>query len=98
VRNPIAEIDRLFSTTRRTEHRPGDSERKLFGRGFKVAVEVAVMAADSGAISMQHDIIALGGSSRGADVACVIKPAHSNDFFSLQVQEIIAMPQEKNKS
>jgi len=75
-----------------------DTLRKLFGRGFKVAVEVAVMAADSGAISMQDDIIALGGSSRGADVACVIKPAHSNDFFSLQIREIIAMPQEKNKS
>lgn len=72
-----------------------DTLRKLFGRGFKVAVEVAVMAADSGAISMQNDIIALGGSAHGADVACVIKPAHSNDFFSLQVKEIIAMPQEK---
>ncbi|MDF1591696.1 MAG: pyruvate kinase alpha/beta domain-containing protein [Desulfobacterales bacterium] len=72
-----------------------DTLRKLFGRGFKVAVEVAVMAADSGAISMQDDIIALGGSARGADVACVIRPAHSKDFFSLQVKEIIAMPQEK---
>ena len=72
-----------------------DTLRKLFGRGFKVAIEVAVMAADSGAISMQNDIIALGGSAHGADVACVIKPAHSNDFFNLQVKEIIAMPQEK---
>lgn len=72
-----------------------DTLRKLFGRGFKVAVEVAVMAADSGAISMQNDIIALGGSAHGADVACVIKPAHSNDFFSLQIKEIIAMPHEK---
>lgn len=72
-----------------------DTLRKLFGRGFKVAIEVAVMAADSGAISMQNDIIALGGTAHGADVACVIKPAHSNDFFSLQVKEIIAMPLEK---
>lgn len=72
-----------------------DTLRKLFGRGFKVAIEVAVMAADSGAISMQNDIIAIGGTAHGADVACVIKPAHSNDFFNLQVKEIIAMPQEK---
>ena len=69
--------------------------KKLFGKGFKVAVEVAIMAADSGAICMHDDVIAVGGTAHGADVACVIKPAHSNNFFELQVKEIIAMPREK---
>lgn len=72
-----------------------DTLKKLFGKGFKVAVEVAIMAADSGAICMHDDIIAIGGTAHGADVACVIKPAHSNNFFGLQIKEIIAMPREK---
>ena len=69
--------------------------RNLFGKGFKVAVEVVLMAADSGALSMKDDVIGIGGTAYGADVACVIKPAHSNNFYGLQIKEIIAMPREK---
>lgn len=76
-----------------------DTLRSLFGKGFKVAIEVAIMAADSGHIPVSDDteIIAIGGGTRwgGADVALVLRPAHSNDFFSLQVREIIAMPRAK---
>jgi len=38
---------------------------RLFGQGTKVAVEVSIMAADAGALS-GNDIIAVGGSGRGA--------------------------------
>jgi len=74
-----------------------DTLRALFGKGFKVAVEVAIMAADSGHIPVSDDteIIAIGGTRWGADVALVLRPAHSNEFFSMQVREIIAMPREK---
>lgn len=72
-----------------------DTLKKLFGKGFKVAIEATIMAADSGAICMDEDIIAVGGTAHGADVACVIKPAHSNNFFGIQIKEIIAMPREK---
>ncbi|WP_440956942.1 pyruvate kinase alpha/beta domain-containing protein [Methanosarcina sp. Mfa9] len=74
-----------------------DTLRALFGKGFKVAVEVAIMAADSGQIPVSEDteIIAIGGTRWGADVALVLRPAHSNDFFSMQVREIIAMPRAK---
>lgn len=72
-----------------------DTLRKIFGRGFKVAVEIVLMAADSGALTMEGEIIAIGGTGQGADVACVMKPAHSNNFYGLQVREIIAMPREK---
>lgn len=73
-----------------------DTLRSLFGKGFKVAIEVAIMAADSGQIPIDDtEIIAIGGTRRGADVALVLRPAHSNDFFSLQVREIIAMPRAK---
>jgi hypothetical protein len=74
-----------------------DTLRSLFGKGFKVAIEVAIMAADSGHIPVSDntEIIAIGGTRQGADVALVLRPAHSNDFFSLQVREIIAMPRAK---
>jgi uncharacterized protein len=74
-----------------------DTLRSLFGKGFKVAIEVAIMAADSGYIPVSDttEIIAIGGTRWGADVALVLRPAHSGDFFSLQVREIIAMPRAK---
>ena len=72
-----------------------DVLRKLFGKGFKVAIEVLLMAADSGALSMEGEVIAVGGTANGADVACVIKPAHSNNFYGLQIREVICMPREK---
>nr|QNO44595.1 hypothetical protein FCKFGMDP_00021 [Methanosarcinales archaeon ANME-2c ERB4]QNO44955.1 hypothetical protein PLKAOPFF_00008 [Methanosarcinales archaeon ANME-2c ERB4]QNO45089.1 hypothetical protein EGEJGMJE_00002 [Methanosarcinales archaeon ANME-2c ERB4] len=71
--------------------------RSLFGIGFKVAVEITIMAADSGMIPVGNDseIIAIGGTHAGADVACVIRPGHANSFFDMQVREIIAMPRVK---
>lgn len=64
---------------------------RLFGQGVKVAVEVAVMAADAGALS-GNDIIAIGGSGHGADAALVLKPAHQNNFFDLRIREVICKP------
>jgi hypothetical protein len=43
-----------------------------------VAIEVVLMAADSGALTMDGEVIAIGGTAHGADVACVIKPAPLN--------------------
>ena len=64
---------------------------RLFGQGVKVAVEVAVMAADAGALT-GDDIIAIGGSGQGADAALVLKPAHQNNFFDMRIREIICKP------
>lgn len=64
---------------------------RLFGQGTKVAVEVAVMAADAGILS-GDDMIAIGGTGKGADAALVIKPAHMNNFFDLRIREIICKP------
>jgi hypothetical protein len=64
---------------------------RLFGQGVKVAVEVAVMAADAGALT-GGDIIAIGGSGHGADAALVLKPAHQNNFFDMRIREIICKP------
>jgi len=70
--------------------------RALFGQGMKVCVEVAVMAADSGAVPCGDcEIVAIGGCWSGADTACVVRPAHANAFFSFEIREIIAMPRSK---
>ena len=65
---------------------------RRLGQGIKVTVEVSIMAADAGLIPTDTEIIAVGGTGKGADAAAVIKPAHMNNFFDLEIREIIAMP------
>lgn len=65
---------------------------RMLGQGVKVAVEVAGMALDAGLIPYGEDVVAVGGTNRGADAAIVIRPAHSNQFFDTMVKEIICKP------
>ena len=65
---------------------------RVFGQGTKVAVEIALMAADSGLVSVKEDVISIGGSGRGADTALVLQPANVQDFFDVKVREIICKP------
>jgi hypothetical protein len=64
---------------------------RMFGQGIKVAIEVAVMAADAGHLTGDR-IVACGGSSRGCDTAVVLTPACMNDFFDMKIHEIICKP------
>ncbi len=68
---------------------------RLFGEGTKVCIEISVMAADAGLIAVDRDVVAIGGTDRGADTALVVKPATASDFFSLEVREVIAKPRNK---
>ena len=68
---------------------------RLFGHGTKVAVEIAVMAADSGMIPVDRDMISIAGRGRGADTALVIKSANSTRIFDLVIRETIARPRNK---
>ena len=65
---------------------------RLMGQGMKVVIEITVMAADAGLVRTDEDIIAIGGSGRGADTAVVLRPVNSNDFFDLKVKEILCKP------
>jgi len=67
---------------------------RLFGEGTKVCLEITVMAADAGVIPVDRPVIAIAGTSKGADTALVVQPAHSNNFFDIYVREIIAKPLE----
>ncbi len=65
---------------------------RIPGEGFKVGIEVAVMAADAGLVSPNENIITIAGTSTGADTVLVVKPAYSNNFFDFAVNEIVCKP------
>jgi hypothetical protein len=83
VRNKLStyQVDEIMAYTLR-----------IFGQGVKVAIELALMAADAGLVRTDEDIIAVGGTARGADSAVVIKPANSFHFFDLKIREVICKP------
>ncbi|MGS0765191.1 pyruvate kinase alpha/beta domain-containing protein [Syntrophomonas curvata] len=68
---------------------------RTLGQGVKVAVEIACMAKDAGLIPHGVEVVSVGGSAQGADAAIVVAPAHSNNFFSTEIREIICMPRLK---
>lgn len=69
-----------------------------FGQGLKVAVEVALIAVSCGFLPPFQDVIAVGGSGRGADTAIVMRATYPACMFDkdpakrLEVREIVAMP------
>ncbi len=65
---------------------------RIFGQGTKVAIELALMAADAGLVRTDEDVISVGGTGRGADTALVLQPANSADFLKLKVKEVICKP------
>ncbi|HDD33550.1 MAG TPA: hypothetical protein ENG30_00200 [Thermofilaceae archaeon] len=65
---------------------------RRFSEGMKVAVEIALMATDSGLIPPGVDIIAVAGTGRGADTAVLLTTTYSRNFHDLKIREIIAMP------
>jgi hypothetical protein len=66
--------------------------RRVIAVGLKVAVECVLIAADQGAVRIDEEVIAVGGTATGADTVCVIRPSYTASFFDLQVREIVAMP------
>jgi len=58
-----------------------------FGDGLKVAVEVVFIAVASGFIEPFGDVIAVGGTSRGADTAIVMNATYPNHAFSKDAQK-----------
>ncbi len=63
-----------------------------FCQGMKVAVEIAIMAAEAGLLSMDREIIAIAGTGEGADTAVVLHPAYARTFKKLKIREILAKP------
>jgi hypothetical protein len=61
---------------------------------MKVMMEISMMAADAGLIEVGKPTLAIAGTHRGADMAAVLLPANSPNFFDLKVLEILCMPSE----
>ncbi|MHA1731989.1 MAG: pyruvate kinase alpha/beta domain-containing protein [Promethearchaeota archaeon] len=62
--------------------------------GFKVCLEIVAMAVDAGAVlDPGADVLAIGGTGKGADTACVVKPAGTRNFFDMRVKMLLAKPQ-----
>ncbi len=83
VRNKLStfQVDEIIAFTLR-----------IFGQGTKVAIEIALMAADAGLVRTDEDVISIGGTGKGADTALLIQPANSFKLFDLKVKEIICKP------
>jgi hypothetical protein len=98
----VAIIDRapyvLHSSVLEAARWPNTSPERLvketlytFGQGMKVAVEVAPY----------EDVIGVGGSSKGADTAIILRATYPASIFDkdpakrLEIREIIAMPVSK---
>jgi hypothetical protein len=65
---------------------------RMFGQGTKVAVEIALMAADAGLIRTDEDVISIGGTKDGADTALVLRPSTSARCLDLKIREILCKP------
>jgi hypothetical protein len=103
-----AELERLGITVLTSLHSLGDDVNEAFGvrapnrivretlyrfcQGMKVAVEVAVMAADAGLLEMSREVIVIAGTDEGADTALVLLPAYARKFKELEIREILAKP------
>jgi len=65
---------------------------RMLGQGTKVCVEIALMAVDSGNITYGKPVVCVGGSSHGADTACVITPGYTACLLETKIHEILCKP------
>lgn len=71
------------------------------GQGFKVALEIVLIATDMGLVPPYNRLIAVGGTARGADTAIVARSTTTAEAFTrdetkrLEVREILCMPLKK---
>ncbi|MEE9612873.1 MAG: pyruvate kinase alpha/beta domain-containing protein [Desulfatiglandales bacterium] len=65
---------------------------RTLGQGFKVCVEISLMAADAGLVRTGEPCIAIGGTGRGVDTAVVLSPANGQTFFDIRIHEIMCKP------
>jgi hypothetical protein len=65
---------------------------RMFSQGVKVCVEISVMALEHGFITSDEEVVAVGGSGKGADTAMVLKPGSAASLFDTKIKAILCMP------
>jgi len=65
---------------------------RRWGQGAKVACEIVMQAVDSGVVPEGENVLAMGGTVRGADTVMLIRAAASKRFLELKVLRTFAHP------
>ena len=65
---------------------------RCFCQGFKVCVELLLMAGDAGHVEQGEEVIVVAGTGKGADTAMVMTGATSMDFAKMHVSRILCKP------
>ena len=96
----LSGVERAFSASAKVgggsrAEAVAEALRRVVATGLKVAVECVLIAADQGAVPIDREVVACGGTGTGADTVVVIRPAHTSRFFDCQVREIAAMPRNR---
>ncbi len=65
---------------------------RTLGQGFKVCVEISLMAADAGLASTKKEALCIAGTGTGCDTSVVLTPANAQSFFELKIHEIVCKP------
>lgn len=96
----LSGLERAFSASAKVgggsrSEAVAEALRRVVAVGLKVAVECVMIAADQGAVPIDREVVACGGTGSGADTVVVARPAHTNRFFDCQVRELVAMPRNR---
>jgi len=66
---------------------------RMMGQGTKACVEIVAMACDNGLIESGRNVLAIGGTGKGADTVLVVRSANSKRLFDMRIVEVIAKPE-----
>ena len=65
---------------------------RCFCQGFKVCVEILLMAGDAGHVEQGEEAVVVAGTGKGADTAMVMTGATSMDFRKMHISRILCKP------
>ena len=65
---------------------------RRIAQGIKVGCEIVMETCDAGLIPEGEEIVAVGGTKKGADTVSIIRSVPSKRFLQLKVLEILAKP------
>ncbi|MCL1838362.1 MAG: hypothetical protein FWG47_03485 [Propionibacteriaceae bacterium] len=65
---------------------------RMLSAGVKVCVEIGAMTLDAGRATYGRPVVAIAGTGRGLDTACVLTPSYSAQLLDTRVHEILCKP------
>jgi len=65
---------------------------RCFCQGFKVCVEILLMAGDAGLVEVGEQVIVVSGTGKGADTAMIMTGATTRNFRQMHISRILCKP------